>query len=264
MGCVKSDGLLGAVVVVVVVVPFSCCCCVCPKGFALVLVLGCANENEAASVALAVVFPKVLARGAPKADDGWLAGFVLVPKLNPVLVLAPVVDVFVFCPKVNPFAGFDWPSENALAVEADLSDPNENGVVLLPVPPPKPENGEDCGSCMAGVSFFSTLRVGLSSIRSAATSIPSPLSAVDSGGLGVLGGADVPTLPNPPKIGLGASGVGALAASLVVAPEPEENALIPDVTPNVKPAFFSAGGGVEGAAPKENGDFVTSLSDAFG
>lgn len=90
------------------------------------------------------------------------------------------------------------------------------------------------------------------------------MSAVDSDGLGVTGRIGVAALPKPPKVGFGASGVGALAASLVVVPELEENAFMPEVTPKVKAIFFSAGGGVEGAAPKENGDFATSLSNTFG
>lgn len=177
-------------------------------------VLGCANENDVEDVVgLDVVPPKALFKGAPKGDDDCPVPFVeFAPKLNPVLVFAEVVDVFVLFPKLNPLAtvGFDCPSENVLSVGVGLLCPNEKPVLL---PPPKVANGEDCGSCIAGVSFFSTLRVGLSSIPSPATSIPSPLSAVDSVGLGVPGVADVPGLPKPAKTGLGGSGVRVFAAT---------------------------------------------------
>lgn len=111
----------------------------------VVVALGCANGNEVDDVGLAVVLPNALARGAPNGDD-CSVDFVFAPKLNPVLVLAPVVDVFVACPKVNPLTGFDSPSENAAPVEAGLFDPNEKGVLLLPLPLPKLANGEDCGT----------------------------------------------------------------------------------------------------------------------
>lgn len=226
------------------------------------LVLGCANENEEEDVGSGVVLPKALVRGAPKTDVACPVDLVeFVPKLNPVFVFATVEDVFVLCPKVKPLVeGFDCARVNALPVVV-LSDPNEKGV--LPLLFPKVANGEDCGCCMVDVIFFSTLRVGLSSIRSAASSIPSLLSTVDSDGFGVLGMARVPTFPKPPKAGLVGSAVVAFI-SLCAVPEPEENAFMLDVALNEKPDFFSAGGGVEGAAPKENGDFTTSVSDAFG
>ena len=175
------------------------------------LVLGCANENVEDDVELGAVPPKALFKGAPKRDGDCPVGFVeLVPKLNPVLVFVDVVDVSVFSPKLNPLTGvgFDCPSENVFSVGVALFCPNEKPLLL---PLPKAAKGEDCGSCMAGVSFFSTLRVGLSSIPSPATSIPSPLSAVDSAAFGVLGVSDVPTLPNPPKTDLGGSGARAFA-----------------------------------------------------
>jgi hypothetical protein len=220
-------------------------------------VLGFANENEEDGVGLDAPPPKALVKGAP--NGGPVALVELVPKLNPVLGFAEVVDVSVLCPKLNALdrEGIDCPSENALSAGVALLCPNEKPPPL-PVLVPKPVNAED-GGCMADVSFFSTVRVGLSPIWSPATSILSPLSA---DGFGVLGAAAVPTLPKPPKTDFGAAGV--VVPSPVVAPVAEANAFVPDVTPNVKPDFFSAGGGVEGAAPNENGDGETSVSDALG
>lgn len=167
------------------------------------LVLGCANENDEDGVGLDTVLPKALFMGAPKGDDDCPV-VVFAPKLNPVLVFPGVVDVPVFCPKLNPLTPeVDFvvcPSENVLSVGVALFCPNENPVLVLVLP--KAENGDDCGSCIADVSFFSKTRVGLSSIPSPANSIPSPLSAVDSAGFGVLGIAGVPTLPKPPKTDL--------------------------------------------------------------